>query len=290
MSEDVKFERCGAVGKCMAHPASYESSAKSPYGYSKPSMKRIAAVAMEALEAARRRDVETHERNIPFMERNKAMRERVVALMTEAGIPRTWSEKKYASSRSRYPKTFTNDAGYIGDMQRNLPIDDGFAAATATYESLLAKYRAYEQEAAGEEERIQKAREETERREREARLANVELAEIILRYGLHRESTWSDVLDELRKKDQRLDLAVAMAQTRGDWSEGPYRVSAALNRFKIETDEDKDIAADVVDCLHDFEDGRVFRDTRWSYGALFGSVADQQLSADVQNAYNHSSD
>lgn len=48
--------------------------------------------------------------------------------------------------------------------------------------------------------------------------------------------------------------------------------------------EDKDIANNVLGCMDDFEDGRVFRDTRWSYDALFASVEDRQMVADVQRA------
>ncbi|MNV78716.1 hypothetical protein D3C71_1722230 [compost metagenome] len=118
----------------------------------------------------------------------------------------------------------------------------------------------------------------------------MELAAVLLRYELPLESSWSDVLDSLCEKDQRLDLAVAMQRTRGDWSEGPYRVKNALDRFQIETTEDKDIANDVLSCLDDFEDGRVFRDTNWNYGRLFASVKDETLSADVQKALQHSGD
>ncbi len=118
----------------------------------------------------------------------------------------------------------------------------------------------------------------------------MELAGVLLRYELPIESSWSDVLDHLCGKDQRLNLAVAMQRTRGDWSEGPYRVSNALGNFRIETNEDKDIAADVATCLYDFSDGRVFRDTTWNYTRLFASVTDQQLAADCQKAMQHAGD
>ncbi|MFX6246442.1 hypothetical protein ABTF77_21310, partial [Acinetobacter baumannii] len=49
------------------------------------------------------------------------------------------------------------------------------------------------------------------------RKADMELAAILLRYELPLESDWSYVLEHLRTKDQRLDLAIAMRDTRGDW-------------------------------------------------------------------------
>jgi hypothetical protein len=122
------------------------------------------------------------------------------------------------------------------------------------------------------------------------RKADMELAAILLRYQLPLESSWSDVLEHLRGKDQRIDLAVAMRQTRGDWSDGCYRVTDAIRRFTIRTDEDKEIAADVLGCTAEFGDGRVFRDTAWSYDALFASVADRQLAADAQTALERAND
>ena len=78
-----------------------------------------------------------------------------------------------------------------------------------------------------------------------------------------------------------------MSQTRGDWSEGYYRVSHALDRFKVETEEDGDIYRDVCSCFSDDIDGRVFRDTTWNYSHIFESVKDMQLSEDAQKALGH---
>lgn len=274
---------CGAVRQCMVSPQSYASQAPGAT-YRTPSTKSVAAFALQKLEAARQKDIATHTANEPILAANREARARIQALMDELGVPLTFREP--VASRSRFPKHATRDAGYIGDMRRNFPVDDSFADATASYERLLATYKAYEASATVEDEKAKAAAEAAEERRKAERRANIELARIVLRYGLDQDSEWSDVLEALRKRDQRLDLAVAMAQTRGDWSEGPYRVNAALDRFKIETEEDKAIANDVVSCLHDFDDGRVFRDTTWSYGALFASAADQQLSADVQAAMN----
>lgn len=278
-------EPCGAVGKCMSSPASYSS--RMSYGADKP--RAVAGHALRELEAARARDVATHEKNLPAIEANKAVAARVEALMTEIGMPKSYSERD-TKSRARYPKTITHSAGYIADLRRHCLTSDGFEHATSTYERLKKDYDAYA--ARAEEE----AKQADAKREREAaalvekRKADMELAAVLLRYALPLDSSWSDVLDALCEKDQRLDLAVAMQRTRRDWSEGPYRVKNALDRFQIETTEDKDIANDVLSCLEDFEDGRVFRDTSWSYDRLFASVKDEVLSADVQKALQHAGD
>ncbi|EML1595563.1 hypothetical protein RVY52_000258 [Burkholderia cenocepacia] len=284
MSDDRKIravEQCGFVNKCMASPQSYASSLST---YRAPSAKTVAEHALAQLEAARAKDVALHEANLEAIERNKGTADRVRAFMEEIGMPKSWTERD-TKSRSRYPKNVTRDAGWISDIARFIKTDDGFAHATHSYQTLKARYDEYAATAARETEQAEQQRQRAEQAERDARKANIELARIVLRYELDEESTWDDVLEALRGKDQRVDLAIAMMATRGDWSEGPYRVSDALHRFTIVTDEDKEIASDVVACLHDFCDGRVFRDTTWNYDRIMASVADQQLATDALTAY-----
>jgi len=279
-------ELCNAVGKCMSSPSSYASS-MGPYSLGNP--RAVATKALSELGAARARDIATHEKNLPAIEANKAVRARIEALMAEVGMPASYTERD-TKSRARYPKTIRLDAGYLCDLRRHCRTDDSFDHATGTYERLKKEYDAYVLRAEEEAKQAdaKKAREAAALVEK--RKADMVLAAILLRYQLPLDSTWSDVVDALCEKDQRLDLAVAMQRTRGDWSEGPYRVKNALDRFQIETTEDKDIANDVLSCLDSFEDGRVFRDTSWSYGRLFAEAADQQLAADVQQALQQAGD
>lgn len=279
----MPIELCGLVNKCMAHPSSYASS-MGTYGAKSPTM--VADKAMRELEAARAKDIAAHERNLPAIWHNKVIADRIEAMMTEAGIPRSYSERDH-NSRARYPKTITHAAGWIGDVARNCKIDDGFTAATSSYERLKKEYTAYAERAKVEADQAAQQAQRERDAELAKRKADMELAGMLLRHQLPIESSWDDVLEHLRQKDQRLDLAIAMEQTRGDWSEGPYRVRGALDRFQIHTDQDKEIANDVASCLYDFEDGRVFRDTTWSYGALYASVADKNLLADCQTAMSH---
>lgn len=294
MTEPQKIqpvEPCGAVGKCQSHPSGYAHNCRSSWTHTEPTKERIATYALQQLEAARAKDVEAHEKNLPAIEANKAIAERVTALMTEIGMPTRWSERD-RNSRSRYPKTISHDAGYITDLRRECRTDDGFAAATRTYEDLKRRYEEYAAEGKREAEAAAREKEREQQAALDKRKADMELAALLLRYQLPIESTWGDVLDHLRGKHQRLDLAVAMQQTRMDWNDGPYKVRDALGRFTIQTDEDKEIAADVAECLYDFSDGRVFRDTTWSYDALFASVTatEPQLVADVQTALQRKGD
>jgi hypothetical protein len=273
---------CDAVGGCQSSPGGYAAYLSS--GLSRTlSSTYVASHALGKLEAARKKDIETHEANLPALEVNKAIVERVTAFMTEIGMPRSRTVRD-TKSRSRYPKSVTLAAGWLDDLQHHVRTSDGFERATQSYESLKVRYEEYSSQAAREAEQKRNAAAAAEEAEKAARRANVELAKIVLRYCLDEDADWSDVLEALRGKHQRIDLAIAMMDVRGDWNDGPDAVSYALDRFKIVTDEDKEIANDILSCLRDFDDGRVFRDTSWNYNRLMSSVEDQQLVTDVTRA------
>ncbi|WP_271024901.1 hypothetical protein [Rhizobium sp. RCAM05973] len=285
MAEEL--EKVGFVGSCMANPQNYASNLT--VYYRTPTTKEIAAKANQALEEARKKDVEAHERNLPKIEINKAIRDRVISIMKEVGIPDSWTERDL-KSRARFPKSIRHDAGYLGDLNRNVKISDGFEYATSTYSRLKAAYDEYAQKAEGED-ALKKAEEErTAAQKLEERRKNLKLAEIILRYSLPETAEWDDILEALRGKDQRLDLAVSMSQTRGNWSDGYYRVSNALQRFTVKTPEDAEIQTDILSCFNDDIDGRIFRDTSWNYSRLFAEAGDQQLSTDIQTALSNVED
>lgn len=276
---------CNKVSSCKTDPKYYAPTTS--YGTACPT--RTAAIALQKLEQAYAEDKATHEANLPAMAANQEIIERVTALMAEIGMPSRYSERDMRS-RSRFPKTITHDAGYLTDLRREVRTADGWDSAQAIYDRLLADYRRFEADAVKQKEHAERHKEMERNRVIEQRKADMALAAMLIRYELPIDASWDDVLEALRGRDKRLDLAVAMRQTRGDWSDGPYRVRDTLDRFTVETDEEKSIANDVLDCLRDFEDGRVFRDTTWNYDVLFASVADQQLSADVQTALDNARD
>lgn len=280
-----KVEQCVAIRKLHSNPNEYlYAMEQSGWRFRKPTTKDMAEYAIKAMEAAVLADAATHAANAEALSVNAEIRGEIEALMESVGMPKRFSYRD-SKSRARFPKTISEDAGYITDLRREVATNDGYQHSLDQAERLRQGYEKFLADAIREDEDRKRQAERAAEAEKERRLANVELAEIILRYGLDREADWSDVLEALRAKDQRLDLAMAMQETRGDWSEGFYRVENALGRFKIETDEDKDIAADICGCLRcDDTDGRIFRDTEWNYSRLFASVADQQLAKDAQLA------
>lgn len=283
----MPIEQCGAVRKCMASPQSYKSQMPRGYTYREPSSKSVAAFALQALERAWEQDKATHKKNTAALEANRAVRERVQSVMDEVGMPKT--RKVQSGTRYGLPKYKSVDAGYLDDLRSAVPVDDGFGLAQQAYERLKPAYDKFAEEAEKEAETARLAAERAAEAEKQQRRDNIEMAKIILRYELPEDSSWGDILGELRKKDQRLDLAVAMSQTRGDWSDGFWRVSDAIGRFKIENDDDKNIANEILSLLKDdHDDGRVFRDCEWSYSRLFSEARDSQLSADIQMAMSKS--
>lgn len=282
-----KLEKVGYVGGCQSSASGYASYMESRW--STPTPEQVAAYALEKLKEARKKDIEAHERNIPLMEINKAVEQKITALMKEVGMPDGWSEVD-RKSRARFPKQIRHNAGYISDMVREVPTDDGFAYATSTYERLKTSYTEYADRAKREAEQKRAEAERLRNAEESKRRADMELAAILVRYGLDVMATWRDVVDELRTKDKYLDLAIAGQRVRADWNDGPGEVEDALGRFAVQNARDQEIYDDLSRHLEDFEDGRCFRDTEWSYGALFGLVEDKQLLNDCQLAEQRAGD
>lgn len=280
----LPVEKCSNINACIYDPAGYRHEFRS--AYSTPSNLQIAKKALECLYAAWAKDQEIHAKNLPAIENNQRIHDEVKAIMKAIGIPDRWKEKDL-KSRARYTKYIEQAAGYLGDLARNVPVFDGFNERQ--YQGLKQRYAEFLSKAEQADKDAQLQREREAKAAIERQKSDIEKAAIILRYELDPAQLWdwTDILGVLRKKDQRIDLACAMQMTRGDWSEGYYRVSDALDRFKVETEEDGDIYRDVCSCFSDDIDGRVFRDTAWSYGRIFESVTDTQLAADAQNALGH---
>lgn len=281
----MQVEPCKATGKLYS--AASEFRHRMTGSYREPTMQAVADRALSELAAARKLDIETHEKNLLALENNRLVVDHLTAINTALGMPDGWQARD-PNSRARIPKTIRYQAGWRQDIAQHVRTSDGFDIATSTYERLLATYTEYKKQADRDAEQKKAAADRAEAEKLAKRKADLAFVTICQRYDLPLDSEWSDVLENLRQREQRLDLAIAMQDVRGDWNEGCGAVEYALSRFTIRTDEDKDIANDVLGCTHDFEDGRVFRDTSWSYGRLFASIEDRQLVEDALMAQQQS--
>lgn len=279
----MPVEQCKLMGTMYYRTEDFKG--RMNRNWREPSMLEIADFALKSLEAARKGDIETHEKNLPAIEMNKRIREQITALNTAVSMPDGWTERD-PNSRARIPRRITHRAGWRQDLDKHVIIADGFEQATANYEQRLKDYTTYREAALRDDEQRKRAAEREKEVAAEKRRNDIQFAGILLRYELPTDSEYSDVLDALRKRDKKLDLAIAMEDTRGDWSEGYWRVSNAVDRFTMETEEDKLILNDIMRHLGDEDiDGRCFRDTTYSYTVLFGMV-DQQLLADANVVRN----
>lgn len=220
---------------------------------------------------------ETHKTNLAPIENNKLVKEKIAFVMGQIGMPTTYSKTYYKTNRSRTPTTETVRAGWFDDVQR-IAVSDGYETKISTakqaFESLKKK-------AAQEIEELRK-QEQVKEKEEKAKKEVLAKARLQVKYGLTEDSDWDEVSEALDKKDKYFMLARAMSDVRNDWNDGFGHVEWALSKFEVETEEDKEIEADIQSCLDSEEDdGRIFRDTTYNYSVLYAKV-DEDLMKDYE--------
>jgi len=221
---------------------------------------------------------EIHALNIPIIEHNKLVRNSIYKTMEVAGIPQSYKVYETRSPRHKNKEWVTKTAGWVTDLNRECKIEDGFTVLIKQYNDYLKSLKDFHQAAVRSVDKYQRDRQLTERKSKEQReLAT--LNAIYLPDDL--SASVQDIIIELTSRDKYLNLAHAMEATRGDWSDGFYRVEIALGEFTIETELDQKIY-DCVSGLMDQEDGRVFRDCKYDYGAVYSYVQDETLLKHLQ--------
>jgi hypothetical protein len=213
-------------------------------------------------------DMERAKRNEVRVEANRALLQKVYQLLIDMGVPT--KEWIFASSRS-HQKKYQN-APWIADLRRLFPLSCTTARqvedAWENFKKKVAEAEKKEREVA----EYAKRQAEAEQKERTGIALAIKYA---IELGLENpeQYTPNTLVTVLRDNDKYLNLAMAMEQTRGNWSEGFWRVDTALDEFKIETDMDKIIYAEISDLVNgDERDGRIFRDCAHNYGMIYQLV------------------
>lgn len=235
---------------------------------------RFNGLADQALDGIERR----HEENKQAIQNNTLIKEKVSLIMRELGIPGSFQERDY-NSRAIRPKYNTRPAGYIGDLDRNVPISDGYEQAKKQVEE--AKKRAAEFH---KKQVASLAQKEKEAAEEKKKIADEQkLVHLRVKYGCEFNSTANDVRRAILEKDKYLWLAHWMERNRLDWSDGCDYAMTGLNGFKVETLEDREIYQAVESRCIDWDgDGRVFRDMEHNYNEIYARVTDTDLMKDYQ--------
>lgn len=239
-------------------------------------------------EQERAKVLEEHQANLPAIENNLKVREKITQIMKDIGIPNNYSTSEFKTQRSRTKTTTTHSAGYLGDLQRNVPVSDEKDRMLTLIKSAEDSFKRHADTLKGT---IRKELQEAEKTEK-ARKEVLAKARLQVKYNLDDDFEWSDVLDVLDSKDKYFKLARAMEDTRNDWNDGYGRVQYAISGFDVVTEEDKEIFEEIYNLSHEYEDidGRVFRDCEYNYGFLYGKVSeeimkDYETLKEYYNAY-----
>lgn len=233
----------------------------------------------QSVMAIKEQDIANATENERLHQENCDIFNAVVALAKSGGF-KVNSYVTGTRKRSGYYK----DEKWVEELRKQLPRPD---SSVYDPKKLQKNYEDFE---SGYQER-KKRLEQIERQNAYDREQKYEYAKksalairVAAKYGLPEDMIDREsIIEALESRDKYIVLATAMEATRGDWSDGFYRVEYALDKFTIGCEEDTYIVADILNCM-DSDDGRVFRDTTYNYNVLYG-MANQELLADLRKLY-----
>ena len=217
-----------------------------------------------ALDSAYKESLPVIERNKKVAEHNRVLRDRVTALLTAIKLP---SSRVCISNRGGGKYT---DAGWQKSVAA-IPTNCGWSELERSYRDRLQSI-----EEKKRKEEYERAQELRKREEAEKAVQARVVAKLVAKdLGIAEDDRYS-VWEALLSRNKYLRLADAGLRTRGDWSDGPWRVKDAMDHFTIENAQDNAIAEAYRGELSDWcGDGRIFRDFEWNYDKLFAMAKEQ---------------
>lgn len=181
VSMAMPVERADKTGGIYSSISSYENV--TGYSYSrKRNTEETCKAATEHIEKLFAESKAIHEKNLPALENNKLLHALVSLFMTEIGIKGSWQEKKVTGRMRAKTTWIKHDAGWIGDMNRDISIMDYFYYAESTYRDQLKRIESYRTAGLAKEaeERKQAEAAEIARKEAEGLLPELE---VMTRHG-----------------------------------------------------------------------------------------------------------
>lgn len=175
VSMAMPVERADKTGAIYGSISSYEDTGGS---YSrKRNTEETCKVATDHIEKLLAESKAIHEKNLPALENNKLLHALVSLFMTEIGIKGSWQEKKVTGRMRARTTWIKHDAGWIGDMNRDISIMDYFYYAESTYRDQLKRIESYRTTGLAREEQERKQAEAAEivRKEAEGLLPELEV-------------------------------------------------------------------------------------------------------------------
>ena len=271
------------------------------YGSYKTPLDKVKEQADAAVKAAREEVARVEALNAPAIENNNRLVTQIKDLMTRLGFTEMYSTYEFPTARSRNRKEVRHTAGYIHDIQRVRPHPNTEETKRIIneYESRIAMYINGEKE-----------KEDKERSDADAKVFdqlinnNPQVVEFLMKSGINimtmlaeapagrKRAVIKDALEEVMEnalaKDKYLRLAYALECNRNDWNDGPNFAEGGLNSFEVVTKQDEEIYTEISGRIEDWDgDGRVFRDCKWNYSALYELVEDSELIKQVTTAAHY---
>lgn len=219
-----------------------------------------------------------HAKNLPLIEQNKKVVAKVTELMVAIGIPKTYRDID-RKSRSRSTKYVDCVAGYVGDLQRNVLVSDGYERQLQIENNCRVQLKEYLEKRRAEE--YKKSVEAEKAKQEQQKL--IKLGAIASRYQLDGDVTADALLDKIILQNKYLYLAHYLSLNRNDWSDGCNYAKIGHRNFVIVSDLDHKIDDEIGGLIENWEgDGRAFRDCTYNYDFLFNLVNEQnsQLYSD----------
>jgi hypothetical protein len=219
------------------------------------------------------------DQNIPLIEENKAIIEKLGLIMKAIGIPEKYTHSYYKTNRSSTKTSETKIAGWREDVARNIQTQNVTIPDKSKLLETLDKEYKKAVWAAGEDERKAKAEKEKDSKENTLAMLRVKYTPDNPLADIH------DIRDEILAKDKYLHLSYWLERNRGDWSEGYNYAEIGIDSFEVVTTQDREIYDEISGLIEDWDgDGRCFRDCKWNYGVIYDMCIDHELKKDLETA------
>jgi len=185
-----------------------------------------------------------HEKNLPAIENNTKLRAKIKGYMEACGIRAKYTVYDYPTSRHRRKKSMDRIAGYVQDLDRCVPINDGYDEIIRRCKEFVRRVDEKEREWKAIATKAKKEQEAKDRELREVAMA----VQIAGKHGKkhgdfatnkHLISFANSVEREKFLKEQYPDgteLSIKCCTECNSWTVGEHRCSCGNRRMYLETE------------------------------------------------------
>lgn len=244
----------------------------------KPSLDKIDTVeksALTFLAQQTERITAAHEKNKPAIENNELIVKGMMGMMNKFGVRSSWSTYAYKSSRSRLKTEQRQNSTWPTDISISVPTDDGYASLLDTIEKCKKQIETWK---ISETKKLNDQLKIEQQKQKESDKTKW-LAYYQIKYKLQPDSLFTDVINEILKKDKYLMLGYWLRKNKGG---GHSYAETGLESFVVETDIDKSIYVDIQYQIDNWDyDNYCFENCEYNYDVLFNMVENTDLLTDL---------